>query len=155
MITPQTRPARLRRVALLLPVLALVLAGCGGSKGIQGPAAVKLPVSKQVLLVSGKFNGDAGTTMEGQPQFVNGCLGFTSDGNEYVAVWPDGTKITSEKDDTAVVDGHALTPGSTATMKVSIVHTPFPKQFPKIPLYCLGSQVVPVAWVQRVTKVQE
>ena len=149
-----TRSSRLRSVAVLLPLLALLLAGCGGSKGIEGPAAVKLPVSKQVLLVGGAFHGDAGTTMEGKPQFVNGCLGFTSDGTEYVAVWPNGSKITSDKDDTVVANGLSLTQDATATMKVSVVHTPFPKQFPKIPLYCLGAELSPVAWVHRVTKVE-
>ena len=153
MITPRSRHSRRRRVALILPLLAL--AGCGSPEGIKGPAAVKLPVSHQVLLVSGSFNGDAGTTMVGKPQFVNGCLGFTSEGTEYVAVWPNGTKITSDSDDTTIVDGHSLPPDSTATMKVSIVHLPFPEQLPKIPLYCLGSELTPVAWVQRVTKVEE
>lgn len=150
-----TRRPRLGRAVLLLPLLALVLTACGGPKGIAGPAAVKLPVSKQVLLVSAPFRGDAGTTMVGKPQFVNGCLGFTSGGTEYVAVWPDGTKVTSDEDDTAIVNGHSLTPDSTATMKVAVVHTPFPKQLPKIPLYCLGSELTPVAWVQRVTEVRE
>jgi hypothetical protein len=152
------RSSRLVRVALLLPLLALLTAGCGGEKkGIEGPAAVTLPVSGKVLLVSGPFHAsDMGEVMEGKPQFVNGrCLGFDNNGQVYVAVWPNGTKVVSSDDDSIIVDGHTISPDSTFSMKASMVHQPFPKQFPQLPLPCLGDGVQPVAWVQQVTRVEE
>lgn len=145
-----------RLLVLVLPVLALVLAGCGGDPvGIHGPKVVKLPVSKQVLLVAGPFNGSAGDTMTGAPKFVNGCLGLNVDGTEYVAAWPDGTAVTSESDDTIVVDGHSIPDGSTVTVKASVVHEPLPDELPEIPPYCLAGDLTAVAWVHRVTKVEE
>ena len=153
-----TRWTRLRSVAVVVALLALVLAGCGKpQKGIEGPAAVKLPVSGMTLLVSGPFHAsDMGDVMAGKPQFVNGrCLGFDSGGQVYVAVWPNGTKIAGADDDTIIVGGQKIPSDATVSMKVSLVHQPFPKQFPELPLPCLGDGLQPVAWVHQVLRVQE
>ena len=147
-----------RSILLVVPLLALVLAGCGGDKkGIEGPAAATLPVSGKVLLVSGPFHESGmGEVMEGKPQFVNGrCLGFSSDNQVYVAVWPNGTRIASADDDSIIVDGHEITPDTTFSMKVTMVHQPFPQQFPELPLPCAGDGLQPVAWVHQVTRVEE
>ena len=151
-----TRQSRLRSVAVVVALLAFVLAGCGDKKGIEGPAAVPLPYSGKILLVSGDFHAsDMGDVMEGKPQIVNGrCLGFSSDDQVYVAVWPNGTKIASPDDDTIIVEGHEITPDSTISMKVTMVHQPFPKQFPELPLPCAGDGLQPVAWVHQVTRVE-
>src|SRR5690349_9823456 len=113
---------RLRPLAVVVLLLAVALSGCGGpKKGIEGPAAVTLPVSGKVLLVAGSFHAtDMGEVMEGKPQFVNArCLGFLSGDQVYVAVWPNGTKIVSEDDDSILVDGHEITPDSNFSMRVS------------------------------------
>src|SRR5690349_4628233 len=115
-----------RSLVLVVAVLACLLAGCGDEKGIEGPAAVPLPYSGKILLVAGDFHAsDMGEAMEGKPQFVNErCLGFASDGQVYVAVWPNGTRIVNADSDSIVVDGHEITPDSTISMKVSMVHQP-------------------------------
>jgi hypothetical protein len=153
-----TRQSPFRPVVVVLALLALMLTGCGGDKkGIAGPAAATLPVSGKVLLVSGAFHASGmGEVMEGKPQFVNGrCLGFSSDDQVYVAVWPTGTRIASADDDSIIVDGRTITPDSTFSMKVTMVHQPFPKQFPEVPLPCVGDGLQPVAWVHQVTRVEE
>jgi hypothetical protein len=157
-ITRRPWASRRLQVAVLLPLLVLALAGCGGpKKGIEGPAAVKLPVSGQVLLVAGAFHAtDMGEVMEGTPKFVNHrCLGFLSGDQVYVAVWPNGTRIASADDDSIIVNGHEITPDSNFSMRVSMVHQPFPKQFPELPLPCIGDGLQAVAWVHQVTRVEE
>jgi hypothetical protein len=148
------------RTALLALVLtgSLLAAGCDGNSGagenaIHGPAAEKLPVSGALLLVSGPFNGTGAERITGTPEFVNGCLGAKNDQQTFVVVWPDGTAVTSPKDDTIKVDGKSIPVGSTFVAKGSFVHTPFPDQLPDIPLACQGGGLNGVAWIQEVTSV--
>src|SRR6478672_9397378 len=106
------RRTRIRPLAVVVLLLALVLTGCGSSpKGITGPAAAKLPGSGMVLLVAGPFHAsDMGDPMEGKPQIVNDrCLGFLSGDQVYVAVWPSGPTVGSPDDDRITVNGHEVT----------------------------------------------
>lgn len=150
------------RTALLALVMTscLVATGCDGGGGggptpIHGPAAEKLPVSGDQLLVSGPFHGTASQRITGQATSVNGCVGAKNDQQTFVVVWPDGTAITSPKDETLVVDGKSIPPDATFVAQGFFVHTPFPPQLPEIPLACQGGGLNGVAWIQEVTSVTE
>ena len=149
------------RTALLALMVAtsLVASGCddgGDSNVIHGPASEKLPVSGAQLLVSGPFHANGGTQrITATPTLTNGCLGAKNDQQTFVVVWPDGTAITSPKDDSIVVDGQVISPGSTFVAEGYFVHTPFPEQLPDIPLACQGGGLNGVAWIQKVTSVTE
>lgn len=147
----------MRKVLIPLVVAcSVLLAGCSGDDrpaGLHGPTAEPLPVSGATLLVAGPFSGEGSDDISGTPQLVNGCLGGKNSEKEFVVVWPNGTRISGPKDDTIIVDGHTIPEGSTFEAKGYIVHQPFPKQLPDVPIQCLAGDQTEVAWVQKVTSV--
>jgi hypothetical protein len=139
----------------------LVLSGCsddGGDGGepSQGPTAIEMPVSGSTLLVAGPVEEVDGERITGKPVFVNGCLGAQSGTTTFLVVWPSGTTLDRNDTDSLRLGDQVLDPGGSFVGHGKFVDAqPFPRQFPDIPLSCLGPNQEKIAWVQEIDEINE
>ncbi|MFC6285762.1 hypothetical protein ACFP3Q_01130 [Nocardioides sp. GCM10027113] len=156
------RTTKLARAGVAAGLLT-ALAGCGGddaSPAAEGPTAIEMPVSGNSLLVAGTPDEVGDVRFEGTPRFVNGCLGAEAGSAEglknYLVVWPDGTTVAGAEDDSLVLDGDVLEPGSSFVGKgIEVSGQPFPDEFPDIPIRCLGPNQENIWWVQEIEEITE
>lgn len=137
----------------------LVLSGCSGEDSpepVTGPTAVEMPVSGSSLLIAGPTDEISDERIIGKPVFVNGCLGAQSGTTTFLVVWPSGTNIDRADSDAIEIDGEVLEPGGSFVGKgIFVSAQPFPRQFPEIPLRCLGPNQEKIAWVQKIDEITE
>lgn len=80
---------RMAAIAAVAMLAAALSASCG-----TGPQVLELPQGLKVL-VSGSQDGSGEARLSGELTDIGGCVGFVVGDERWVAVFPEGTQVTS------------------------------------------------------------